>query len=132
MIWSLDRRSNDHMSILHVNRSKIKYCVIHNGMMTYEILYLMYLRSLILCDVQEQGTKFWSRRILGNIHAERHYDYFFLTCMHLLLFKCNCFWFWIVTWNFLNCFLCCYNDDCYCSWICSCQWNYFNNNTASM
>ena len=36
----------------------------------------MYLKSNILVDVQEQGTILLSRKILGNIDAERHYDFF--------------------------------------------------------
>ena len=35
----------------------------------------------IFFDVQVQGTKFLSRKILGNIDAERHYDYIFFSDM---------------------------------------------------
>ena len=65
------------MSILHVNRSKTKYCVLHNGMIIHRILYLMYLKSTRLFNVPEQATKFLSRKILENIDAGRHYDWFF-------------------------------------------------------
>ena len=71
-IPSHNTRTNNQMSILRVNRSKTKHCVLHNGMITWNF------------NVQEQGTKFLSRKILENIDAGRHYDcIFFLTCLQL-------------------------------------------------
>ena len=37
-IHSHNRRTNNQMSVLHVNRSKTKYCVLHNGMITWNSL----------------------------------------------------------------------------------------------
>ena len=37
-IHSHNTRSNNHMSILRVNRSKTKYCVLQNGMITWNSL----------------------------------------------------------------------------------------------
>ena len=66
------------MSILRVNRSTTKYCVLYNGMIRWN--YLPDVCQRILFDVQEQGTKFLSSKILGKIDAGRHYMVaFFLT-----------------------------------------------------
>ena len=63
----------------------------------------------ILFDVQEQGTKFLSRKILENIDAGRQYDcIFFLTCLQLRFFKCNWFWFWVLCCAIFNYFICGY------------------------
>ena len=82
-----------------MNRSKTKYCVLHNGMITWNSLPDEFKVNLSFqCSRARNGIL--SRKILLNIDAERHYDYFFsdmhvstafLTCMYLLLFKCNCF-----------------------------------------
>ena len=37
-IQSHNTRSNNRMSILRVNRSKTKYCVLHKGMVTWNYL----------------------------------------------------------------------------------------------
>ena len=69
---------NNHMSILHANLSKTKYCVFQNGMITLNSLPNVFKVTLsLIFDVQEQGTKFLSKKILRNIHAESHYDYLF-------------------------------------------------------
>ena len=63
------------MSILRLNRSKTKHCVHHNGMITWNSLPDIFkLSQRILFNVQEQGTKFLSKKILENIDAGRHYD----------------------------------------------------------
>ena len=78
------------MSNLSKNRSTTKYCVLHNVMITWNSLYSRCIKSQrILFDVQKQGTKFVSRKILGNVDAESQYDFFDI--QHLLFFKCNCF-----------------------------------------
>ena len=58
------------MSILSVNRSKTKHCVLRNGMITWNSLPDIF-------NVQERGTKFLSIKILENIDAGRHYDCIF-------------------------------------------------------
>ena len=63
-IHSHNTRTNNQMSILRVNRSKTKYCVLHNGMVTWNSLPDIF---KVIFDVQEQGTKFLSRKILENI-----------------------------------------------------------------
>ena len=43
--------------------------------------------------------------------------FFFLTCLQLQFFKCNCFWFWGLCYEISNYFFCGYNQDnqeCYC------------------
>ena len=46
-------------------------------MTTWNSLPDAYLSQRILFDVQEQGTKFSSRKILGNVDPGSHYDYIF-------------------------------------------------------
>ena len=71
--------------------------------------------------------------IWKNIVAEPGCDdIFFLTCVHELLFKCNCFRFWVLNCKISNCLFYCYNQGCCCSWVCSCKWDYYYNNTVSM
>ena len=65
---------NNHMNIVRVTRSKTKYCVLHNCMITWNFLPISLLSFSI--DVEEQGKKFLSRKILVNIDVELHYDYF--------------------------------------------------------
>ena len=66
------------MSILRVNRSKTKHCVLlHNGTITWNSLPDILLCQRILFNVQEHGTKFLSGKILENIDAGRHYDCIF-------------------------------------------------------
>ena len=43
-IHSHNTKTNNHMSILRLIRSKTKPCVLHNGMITW-IIYLIYLKS---------------------------------------------------------------------------------------
>ena len=61
------------MSILRLNRSKPKYCDLHNGMITRYI----FKASVSFFNVQEQGMKFLSGKRLENIDAVRHYDCIF-------------------------------------------------------
>ena len=49
------------MNILRVDRSKTKYFVLHNGMITWNALPDV-LSKRIFYDVQKQGTKFVSRK----------------------------------------------------------------------
>ena len=55
-IHSHNTRTNNQMSILRVNRSKTKHCVLHNGMITWNSLPDIF-------NVQEQGTKFLYRKL---------------------------------------------------------------------
>ena len=64
------------MSILHENRSKTKHCVLYNGMITWNSLPDIF-KVNILFNVQEQGTKFSSGKIVENIDAGGHYDSIF-------------------------------------------------------
>ena len=64
------------MSILRLNRSKTKHCVLHNGMITWNSLPDIF-KVNVSFKVQEQGMKFLSRKILENIDAGRHYDCIF-------------------------------------------------------
>ena len=84
------------MSILCVNRSKTKHCVLHNGTITWNSLPDIFKVNLSFSKFK-RPTKFLSEKILENIVAGRHYDclFFLLKCMKLRFFKCNCFWFWV-------------------------------------
>ena len=63
--------------ILRVNRLNAKYCVFHNGYDNLEFFTWCIKSQRIIFGVQEQSTKFLSRKILVNIDAEGHYYYFF-------------------------------------------------------
>ena len=65
------------MNILRVNRSKTKHCVLHNGMITWNSLPDIFKVNVSGFNVQEQGTKFLSGKILENTDAGRHYFFFF-------------------------------------------------------
>ena len=79
-IYSHNTMSNNRMSIFLVNRTKTKHYVLHlhNGMISWNSLLDIYnIKSQhILFDVQKQSTEFLSRKILVNIEAEHHFDFF--------------------------------------------------------
>ena len=58
------------MSVSRKNKSKTKYCVIHDNM---EFFTSCIKNQRIIFDDQEQGTKFLSKKILVNFEPERHY-----------------------------------------------------------
>ena len=106
------------MSILLVNRSKTKHCVLHNGMITWNSLPDIF-------KVNESFSMFKSE--VRNFYLEKYLKilmlcattiaFFFLTCLQLRFFKCNCFWFWVFCCKISNYFFCGYNQDnqeCYC------------------
>ena len=79
-----------------MNRSKTKHCVLHIGMITWNSLPDVFKVNCqcILFDVQEQGTKFLSRKIFENIDAGCYYDCIFFSDMPATaFFQVNCFWF---------------------------------------
>ena len=55
-IHSQNSRTNNQMSILRVNRSKTKHCVLHNGIITWNSLPDIFKSQRILFNVQEQGN----------------------------------------------------------------------------
>ena len=83
-IHSHNARTNNQVSILRVNRSKTKHCVLHNGMIIWNSLPDIFKSQRFLLNVQEQGTKFVSGKILKNIDAVSHYDCIFFWN------ACNC------------------------------------------
>ena len=74
-------RINNQMSILRVNRSKTKHCVLHNGMITWNSVYLIQLKSTypLQCSRARYEISIWK-----NIDAGRHYDCIFFC------HACNC------------------------------------------
>ena len=134
-IHSHNTRSNNHINIFRVNRSKTKYCVLHNGMIKWNSLPDVFKVNLSFSTFKSKVRNFYLKKYLEIFMlTATMITFLFLTCVHLLLFKCrpNCFRFWIVNWKILNCFFCCYNHDCYCGWFCSCKWDYYYYNTVSM
>ena len=106
------------MSILRVNRSKTKHCVLHNGMITWNY-------SPDVFKVNESFSMFKSN--LRNFYLEKLQKilmlgatmiaFFFLTCLQLRFFKCIFCWFWVLCCEISNYFFCGYNHDnqeCYC------------------
>ena len=65
------------MSILRVNRSKTKYCVLHKGMITWNSLPDTFKVNVFIFNVQDHRTEFLSRKILENTDAGRHFDCIF-------------------------------------------------------
>ena len=58
------------MTILRVNRSKTKHCVLHNVMITWNSLPDVFKVNASFSMLKSmQGTKFASRKILENIDA---------------------------------------------------------------
>ena len=91
-IRSHNTRTNNQLSILRVNRSKTKHCVLHNVVITWNSL----------PDIFKVNVSFFnnifnvilSGKILENIDPGRQYDcIFFLKFVQLRCFKCDCFWF---------------------------------------
>ena len=82
-IHSHNTRTNNQISILRLNRSKTKHCVLHNGIIMWNSLPDIF-KFKILFNVQEQGMKFLSGSELENIDAGRHYDCIFFC------HACNC------------------------------------------
>ena len=72
------------MSILHVNRSKAKYCALHNGMITWN-----YLPDIFKVNI-EHGKKFLSKITLRNIDTERHHDYICFDMRHPHAYNQDC------------------------------------------
>ena len=118
-VHSHNTRTNNQMSILRLNRSKTKHCVLLNGMITWnslpDIFKVKVSFSMFKSKVRN-FTKYWCRTPL--------WFPFFLTCLQLRFFKCNCFWFWVLYCQIYNYLFCGYNQDnqdVIVSWMCSWQ-----------
>ena len=69
-------------SIIRVNRSETKYCVLHNGI-TWNYLPDVFKVNLSFSAFKNsQGTKILSGKIFVNVDAERHSDD--MTCIYCL------------------------------------------------
>ena len=64
------------MSILCMNRSETKYCVLHNGMITWNYAPDVFEVSLSFSIFKIKVRNFYLEK-LENIVAECHYDYIF-------------------------------------------------------
>ena len=120
-IHNHNTNTNYQMSILCMNRSKTKHCVLHNDMITWNSLPDVFKVNVSFSMFKSKVRKYYLekyQKILG-----RHYDcIFFLTCLQMWFFKCNWFWFWVLCCEIYNYFLCGYNQDnqeCIVSWMCS-------------
>ena len=106
------------MSILCVNRSKTKHCVLHNGLITWNSLADIFKVNVSFSMFKSKVRNFYLEKyqkilMLGDTMIA----FFFLTCLQLRFFKCNCFWFWVFCCEISNYFFCGYNQDnqeCYC------------------
>ena len=96
------------MSILRMNKSKTKYCVLHNGMITWN-------SSADIFKVNVSFSMFKSK--VRDFYLEKYWCWallwlhFFLKFMQLRFFKCNCVWFWVFCCEVSNYFFICYNQD---------------------
>ena len=100
------------MSILRVNRTKTKHCVLHNGMITWNSLPDIFKVNLSFSMFNSKEQKFLSGKILmlgATMIA-------FFSEMHATaVFQVNCFW--VFCCEISNHFFCGYNQDnqeCYC------------------
>ena len=90
-IHSYSTRTNNQMSILRVNRSKTKHCVLHNGMITWNSLTHIFKvnvsSSMFKINVRNLYlAKYQKILMLGATMIA-----FFLKCMQLRFFKCPIF-----------------------------------------
>ena len=92
-IHSHNTRTNNQMSILRVNRSKPKHCVLHNGMITWNSLPDIFKVSVSFSILRARYEIFIWRNIWKYRCWAPLWLHFFLTCLQLRFFKCNCFWF---------------------------------------
>ena len=93
-IYSHNTRSNNHMqvyTILSANRSKTKYCVLHNGMITWNFLPDVFKVNSSFSTFKCKVQNFYQENFQELFVLSATKITFFLTCVHLLLFKCNCF-----------------------------------------
>ena len=111
-IHSHNTSTNNQMSILRLNRSKTKHCVLHNSMIMWnslpDIIKVNVSFSMLNSKVQNfYLIKYQRILMLGATMIA----FFFLTCLQLRFFKCNCFWFWVFCYEISNYFFCGYNQD---------------------
>ena len=100
-IHSHNTSTNNHMSILRVNRSKTKHCVLHNGMITWNSLPDVFKVNLSFSmSTYPFRTYPFSKSKVRKFYLEKYQEIlmleatmvtFFLPCVHLMLLKCNCF-----------------------------------------
>ena len=93
-IHSHNTRTNNQMSILYVNRSKTKHCVLHNGTITWNSLPDIFKVNVSFSMFKSKVQNFYLEKyqkilMLGATMI----TFLFLKFMQLLFFKCNCFWF---------------------------------------
>ena len=81
------------MSILRVNKSKTKHCVLHNGMITWNSLPDIFKVNVSFSIFKSKVRNFYLEKYYKILMLGATTIAFFLTCMHLRFFKCNCFWF---------------------------------------
>ena len=95
-IHSHNTRTNNQMSILHLNRSKTKHCVLHNGMITWNSLPDIFKINVSFSMFESKVKNFYLKKYLKILMLGASIiAFFFLTCLQLQFFKCNCFWFWV-------------------------------------
>ena len=89
-IHSHNTRINNQMSILRVNRSKTKHCVLHNGMITWNSLPDIFKVKVSFSMFKSKVRDFYLKKYYCWAPLWLH---FFLKFMQLRFFKCNCFCF---------------------------------------
>ena len=109
---------------------KQKHWVLHIGMITWNSLPDIFKVNVSFSMFKSKIQNFLPGKILENIDVLRHYDcIFFLTCLQLRVFKCNCFWFLLFCCEISNYFFCGYNQDnqeCIVNWYVLGTWNYYS------
>ena len=111
-IHSHNTRTSNQMSILLLNRSKTKYCVLHNGMIAQNYLPDIFKANVSFSMFKSKVRNFYLEKYqkILMLVATMIAFFFFLTFMQLRLFKCNCFWFWVFCCEISNYFFCGYNQ----------------------
>ena len=120
-ILGYNMSAKNQMSILRVNRSKTKYCVIKNGMITWNSLPDTFKVNISFSMFKSMVRNFFLenyQKILMQGYCIFFLTFFFPLLLHFfLIFKCNCIWFWVLCCEISNYFFCGYdqhNQECYC------------------
>ena len=84
--WSqhtIQLRINNHKIILRVNRSKTKYCVFHNGTITYNSLPDVFKVTLSFSMFKSKIQNFYLEKYYEILMVSATMINFFLLCVHL-------------------------------------------------
>ena len=128
-IHSRNTRSNNHMSILRVNRSKTKHGVLHNGIYVITWIFFpdVFKVNISFSMFESKVRNFYLEKYQEILMLSATMNIFFLACVHLYFFKWNCFRFKYLTVKFPIVSVAVILTIVVCMWVCSCKWDYYYN-----